>query len=200
MAGVQLHAVDPGAPAPVGRGGELLHDRREILVVRDAVLDARGRRRVGRGEAGELRVGEHHRQAIGTGTRRDRGHEHRATACDVEAGERTVVRELRSDGRAVRMDPIGERPQTRFVGVEGRAHLAFVHAAVGIRNRDRADEQERGAARARASKYASWASETVPSGLASESPIGAMRIRFRSARVPIAPGASRCANPVTSAS
>ena len=61
-------------------------------------------------------------------------------------GQRAVVGELRRDLGAVRVHAVGERPQAGLVRVERRRDLALVDAAVGVRDRDRPDEQERGAA------------------------------------------------------
>ena len=142
MTGVELDAVETGAPAAVGGGGELLDHRGEVGIVGDPVLDARGGRRVGRGEPGELRVGEHHRQRVGMRAGRHRGHEHGTPARDVEAGQRAVVGELGGEPGTVRVDPRGERREPGDVVVVRRGDLSLVHAAVGVRDRHRADEQQ----------------------------------------------------------
>ena len=79
----------------------------------------------------------------GRGRRRDRGHEHRPSARDVEAGERPVVRELSRHLRSVRVHAVGEGSESREVGVGRRADLTLVDAPVRIGHRDRPDEEER---------------------------------------------------------
>ena len=78
---------------------------------------------------------------------RDRGHEHRAAACDVEARQRAVVRELRGDAWRRARGPGRRAPADPGSWASSDApDLTLVDAAVGIRDRDRADQQQRRAA------------------------------------------------------
>ena len=99
--GVQLHAVEPGAHAPVG-GFDVARDHpREVVFGRDAVLELRARPREGRHHPCALRGRDHAHQRVGRRGIGDVRHEHRASFGDVEQRDAPLVVQLRGDQRAV---------------------------------------------------------------------------------------------------
>ena len=134
VSGVELTTVDAGFSRPHHRGGEIVHDAGDVVVVEHLVVQLRLRADERLDHLGAFVGGDHPVEVVASGRPRLRGHPHRPAGQGVVQAVGPRLRELHGEGGTVTVDPLRGLPPAGDVAVVGDRGLARVRAPDGERH------------------------------------------------------------------